>query len=180
MDDSVLVGRFEGFGDLFRDGQRLVERDGAARQPLCQILALDEFHHEGPDTVGLVQPVDGGDVRVIQGGEDFRFALKPRHSFRVSNEGLRQDLDGHIAIEPRVARPIHFAHPASPEGGENLVRTEARAIGQGHESGLILVVGPRHAKEKRTARWAGGLRYQAVLKVGPSLRTIQSRTSNGE
>ena len=100
----------------------------------ARFLAFDKFHHEGPDTVGLVQPVDRGDVGVIQRGEDFRFALKPCHSFRVSNEGLRQDLDGNVAIEPCVARPIYFAHSASPEGGENLVRTEARAIGQGHES----------------------------------------------
>ena len=29
MDDSLLVRRFEGLGDLSRDGQRFVERDGA-------------------------------------------------------------------------------------------------------------------------------------------------------
>ena len=151
MDDSALVRRFEGFGDLTRDGQRLVERDWAAFQPLCQIVALDEFHHEGADAVGhVVQAVDSGDVGVIQRGEDFRFPLKPRHSFRISNEGLRQDLDGDIAIEPRVARPIHFTHPASPKGGENLVRTEARAIGQGHQSGMILVVAPRPGKWRET------------------------------
>ena len=56
-----------------------------------------------------------------------------------------------VAIEPRVARAIHFAHAASAEGGDNLVRTEARASGQGHESGLILVVAPRRAKEKHRA-----------------------------
>ena len=28
-------------------GKRLVERDRAARNPLRQILALDQFHHEG-------------------------------------------------------------------------------------------------------------------------------------
>ena len=154
VDDSLLVGRFEGFGDLLRDGQRLVERDG--------VRASTAVRRSSPSTSSItraltpsasfVQPVDGGDVRMIQRGEDFRFALKPRHSFRVSNEGLRQDLDGDIAIEPRVARPIHFAHPASPEGRENLVRTEARAIGQGHESGLILVVGPRPGKGETDCR----------------------------
>ena len=46
-------------------------------QPLRQILALDELHHEGLDAVGVLQPVDGGDVRMIQRGEDFRFALEP-------------------------------------------------------------------------------------------------------
>ena len=99
----------------------------------------------------LLQPVDGGDVRVIQRGEDFCFALKPRHSFRVSNEGLRQDLDGHVAIEPCVARPIHFPHPASAEGGENLVRPETRAGGQRHESGADSSGGAQ-ARQRRKRR----------------------------
>jgi hypothetical protein len=148
MDDALLVRRFEGFCDLLRDGQRLVERDGAAPQPLRQVVALDKFHHEGLDALGVLQPVDGCNVRMIERGEDFRFALEPRDAFRVSRERLGEDFDGDVAIEPRVARPIHFAHPASPDSGENLVRTEARASGQWHESSLILVVARRPAKDK--------------------------------
>ena len=37
---------------------------------------FDEFHHEGFDAVGFLEPVDGGDVGMIERGEDFRFALK--------------------------------------------------------------------------------------------------------
>ena len=66
----------------FAMGSASSSRHGAARQPLRQILALDEFHHEGRDAVGVLQPVDGRDVRMIQRGEDLRFALEPRHSFR--------------------------------------------------------------------------------------------------
>ena len=84
MDDSLLVRRFEGLGDLLRDRQRLVEGMGPRVNPLCEILALDEFHDERRDAVGLLEPVDRGDVRVIQRGEDLRFALKPRQSFRVA------------------------------------------------------------------------------------------------
>ena len=80
VNDALLVRRFEGFRDLLRDGQRLVERDRATRQPLRQILALDEFHHQGLDALGVFQPVDGRNVRMIQRGEDFRFALEPRHA----------------------------------------------------------------------------------------------------
>ena len=46
MDDALLVRGFERVGDLLRDRQRFVERDRAARDPLRQILALDQFHHE--------------------------------------------------------------------------------------------------------------------------------------
>ena len=34
MDDALLVRRFEGVRDLLGDGQRFVERDGAACEPL--------------------------------------------------------------------------------------------------------------------------------------------------
>ena len=47
MDDPLFVRCFERLGDLFCDRQRLVDRDRSARQPLRQILALDQFHHEG-------------------------------------------------------------------------------------------------------------------------------------
>ena len=34
MDDSLLVRRFQRFGDLLRDREHFVERDRAARDPL--------------------------------------------------------------------------------------------------------------------------------------------------
>ena len=46
MDDPLLVRRFEGLGNLLRDGQGFVDGDRAAGDPLRQVLALDEFHDE--------------------------------------------------------------------------------------------------------------------------------------
>ena len=80
-----------------------------------EVLALDELHDEGVDAVGVFEAVNDRDVRMVQRGEDFRFALESGHPFRVSRERLGQDLDGDVAIEPRVARPIHFAHAAGAE-----------------------------------------------------------------
>ena len=64
---------------------------------------------------------------MVQRGEDFRFALETGEPFRVGRERFGQDLDGDVAIEARVARPIDLAHPAGPEGGEDLVGAEAGA-----------------------------------------------------
>jgi hypothetical protein len=47
---------FERFRNLLRNGHCLVERHGAARQPLRQILALDEFHHERLDASASSSP----------------------------------------------------------------------------------------------------------------------------
>src|SRR5215471_5603598 len=58
---------FERIGDLFRDRQRLVDRDRAARDPLRQVLAFDEFRDEGRDVRRLLETVDRPDVRMIEG-----------------------------------------------------------------------------------------------------------------
>ena len=63
MDDSLLVRGFERVGDLLRDRQRLIDRDRAARNPLRQVVALDQLHDEGRDARALLEPVDRGDVR---------------------------------------------------------------------------------------------------------------------
>ena len=77
-----------------------------------------------------------GDVGMVQRGQDPGLALKPRDPLRVGGERRGQDLDGDVAIEPRVPRPIHFAHPAGPEGGNDLVRAEA---GTGSEGQTLAV-----------------------------------------
>ena len=59
MDDTLLVRGFERVGNLPGDGQRLVERDGPARDPLRQVLALDQFHDEG---VHVRRPDPAGDA----------------------------------------------------------------------------------------------------------------------
>ena len=47
MNDPLFVRGLEGFRDLLRDGQRFVERNRAAGNALRQVVALDQFHHEG-------------------------------------------------------------------------------------------------------------------------------------
>jgi hypothetical protein len=64
---------------------------------------------------------------MVQRSERFRFALKASESIVIRRQGPRQNLDGDVAIEPRVPRPIDLAHAAGPEGGKNLVRAEADA-----------------------------------------------------
>ena len=56
MDDPLFVRGFERLGDLLRDRQRLVERDRPARDPLREIVAFDQFHHERGDAAGSSRP----------------------------------------------------------------------------------------------------------------------------
>ena len=77
------------------------------------------------------EAVDRGDVRMIEGSEHFRLALKTREPIGIDRERRRQDLDRDLALEFRVGRPIHLPHPAFPYRRGDVVDAEARAGSQG-------------------------------------------------
>ena len=135
MNDPLLVRRFEGIGDLFRDRQRFVERNRPARDPLREILAFDELEHERGNAVRLLEPVDVGDVRMVQRREHLRFATEPRQPIRVVRDGRQQNLDRDVAIQLRVARAKYFAHTASAERRDNVVQAEGCSRNEGQRWG---------------------------------------------
>jgi hypothetical protein len=85
---------------------------------------LDEFHHEGGDASAFFQAVDSRDVRVIQRREGPGFTLEAREPISVVRERLGQDLDRHVAIQPRVAGPEDLPRGPFADAGDNFVDTE--------------------------------------------------------
>ena len=132
MDDARLVRRLERVSDLFCDRQRVGQIDGSRRPPpgdqLGKILSLDQLHHEGV----ALDPVNRGDVRMIERRERFRFALEAHQAIGIASKRLGQDLQRHIPIELRVSSPIDHAAGANLRG--DLVLTDAGAGGDGHLS----------------------------------------------
>ena len=88
-----------------------------------------------PRPLGFLDAVDGGDVRVVEAGEDLRLPLEPGEPIRVRREGVREDLQRDLAIELRVGGLPDLAHAAFPEEGGNVVVPEAGAGTQGHGAG---------------------------------------------
>jgi hypothetical protein len=81
MNDTFLVGRFQRLGDLPRNGQRLVQRQGTFGNPIAARRPLDQREDQRPYGVSgflvrrsaseggsltFFDAIDGGDVRVIQ------------------------------------------------------------------------------------------------------------------
>ena len=120
----LLVGRFERLRDLARDRQRVVERNGTLCDAVRERRSFDQFQHESCNAVRFFEAVDAADVWMIQGRERLRFTLKASDTFGIVGERLGQDLDRDVAIEPRIARAIHLAHPAHADLGRDLVGTE--------------------------------------------------------
>ena len=59
---------------------------GAARDPLRQVLALDQLHHQRADVADRFEAVDVRDVRMVERRERLRFALEPRQPFGIAGE----------------------------------------------------------------------------------------------
>ena len=138
MDDALLVRRLERLGDLARDGDRLVDRHRPALQPLGEVLAEDELHdeHVGGRRVGqrdLVERVEVGDARVVERSEQLRLALEAREPVRVGRQRGGQQLQRHLAAEPRIRRAIHLAHAAGADrrARPRMPRDGCRATGSG-------------------------------------------------
>lgn len=60
-------------------------------------------------------------VRVVQRGNGVSFAAK------TFAEVLGANFDGYIPAQARVTRAIHFAHPASADGGSDFIRAKLGA-----------------------------------------------------
>ena len=67
--------------------------------------------------------------RMVQCGQRLGLALKPGHATAIGGERLWQDFDRDVALQTRVARAVHLAHPACADGGNDLVGAEADSAG---------------------------------------------------
>jgi hypothetical protein len=53
---------------------------------------------------------------MVERGQDSRLAFEPRQPVEIRGERLRQDLDGDVAPQFRVAGAIDLAMPPAPSG----------------------------------------------------------------
>jgi hypothetical protein len=130
--DSPVVRRFERLENLPGNGQGFVNRHGPLLDAISDRRPFDHFHDERLDALSLLETVHVRDIRMIQGGEDLRFALKPSEAVCVRGKGIRQHFQGVFALERRVPRAPDLTHPAAAERSADLVRAEAGAGGQRH------------------------------------------------
>jgi hypothetical protein len=108
-----------------------------ARDAVGERVAVDELKDERTKvhasfTRALLEAVDRADVRMLERGQDLRFALESREPFSVGREELGQDLQRDVAAETRIARAIHLTHAAGAKRAGDLIRTETRADDQCH------------------------------------------------
>ena len=143
VDDALLVRLLERLGDLPRDWQRLVRCDRSPLQPLGEVLALDQLHGDQVNRRaiakrGRLEAIELCDVRVVERGEQLRLALEAREPVGVGGERGGQQLQSHLAAEPRVRRAVDLAHAAGADRPDDLVRPEALSRRDGHVCASVL------------------------------------------
>jgi hypothetical protein len=97
-------------------------------------LPFQVLHNKEVDAVLLADVMERADVGMIQRGDGAGFAFKAFASLWVGSHVSGQDFDRHCAIQPRVARPIDFAHAARSDRSNYLVRSEPSSDSQRHRS----------------------------------------------
>ncbi len=132
MDDPLLVGGLERLGDLPRDREGLVERNGTLCDPGVEPFTFGQLHDEEVAAGDLFEGVDRRDAGVVQGGEGAGLALETGDPVLVLEELLGEDLDRHVPLELRVAGPVNLPHSPRAERGEDLPGTETGAGGERH------------------------------------------------
>ena len=114
--------------------QRIVNRDPCRvlGDPCGERLALHQLHHQEVAAVDLFDPVQGGDVGMVQRRERLRLALEPQRPLAIGHEGFEHQLEGHVAFEPSVARPVDFTHAPGTEQIDDFIRTKLCTDAQRH------------------------------------------------
>ena len=132
MHDAAFVRGIERVGDLPGNGQCVADRQrpadgGEAADHLGQRLTIDELEDKRVYAVMLLQPVDGGDVAMIERGKRPGFALESRQPVGIGSKRGWQDLQGHVSAKLEVVRAVDLAHPADAEERRDLIRAEVSA-----------------------------------------------------
>ena len=79
---------------------------------------------------------------MVEAGQDLRLPREPGEPIRVIREGVREDLQGDLAVQLRVGGLPDLAHPALAEEPHYLVRTNRLTGLEAHDLGVLR--GKRH------------------------------------
>ena len=129
MDDAFLVRVFQGPGELqenlfgFRWGDWALCNAAGEGRPGHQL------HYE---SAAIFDSVNGRDPWMIELDQNPGFPLKARQTLGITGERHRQNLDGILAFELRIQRPLDFPYAAAANQGVNPVRAEGFTRGQAH------------------------------------------------
>ena len=61
---------------------------------------------------------------MVQRSKHLRFPSEPCETIGIQSKRARQDLQSHLAVQPRIATAVNLSHPAHAKQSDNLIRSE--------------------------------------------------------
>ena len=117
VQDPLRVGGLHRARDLDRGGgQGLRHGQGAPGEAVGQRRSLHQLHDQHRPPVGrLLEAEERGDAGMRQRGEGARLGMEAGHAARGAGEGVREGLERHAPLEPRIAPDVNLPHSPSTE-----------------------------------------------------------------
>ena len=153
MHDAAGMRRRQTLRNLLRqiDGLADGKRARARLKALGQGLPFEQLRHQVVDAALGSHVVHRQDVGMVQGRRRARFPREPLEAHRVVGDVRRQHLDGHVAPEPGVVRPVNLTHAARADRSNDTVRPERGAWGKDHRA-VILALAPTVPRRSSRSR----------------------------
>jgi hypothetical protein len=92
-----------------------------SKVPRLRCMGNVRLAYAGSSPISLVVFVDGADVRVVQCGRGFGFALETAEGLRIAGEFVGQELQGDVAAQLQVFRLVDHTHTAATDLAEDAV-----------------------------------------------------------
>src|SRR5713101_6336180 len=109
------MGSVQSIGDLDSQIEHRLDLQRLATDPAPEGLPLQQFHGDEGSSLGLVNLVDGADVRMIQCRGSLGFALKTAECLRVFGYVIGQELESNKPAEFYVLSLVNHTHPTATQ-----------------------------------------------------------------
>ena len=136
MNESCTMCAVQHVSDRKADSYSFVQRQWAAFQPLRQRFAFGELRDQEVGFPFAANLVKGGNVRMIQGGNDLKFAIETLTRLRVLQKTWRQKphKDGTTLLG--IRRLVDFLSAQARDGRNDFIGAKTTPRLQRHKSPL--------------------------------------------
>ncbi len=123
MEDSLAVGVLDALRDRRHDPRRPLHAHRPALHERRQIAALHEIHREVGAPLVLPGLVDSDNVGMLESRDGGRLDAKPLGLVGTRPFPAENHLDGNLAAESVLSRPVHHPHAATRDLAQDLIIT---------------------------------------------------------
>src|SRR6516225_2776825 len=118
--------RADSWAEDLGQGQATLDDEITERFP------FDVLHRQEEHSIALFHGVDRDDVGMAEGGDALCLTLKTGTAIRIGRSRLGEDLEGNVAFQSGITRPIDLAHAPRAKRRADFIDTEPSACREAH------------------------------------------------